>query len=158
MEIDQKWANPLFIWLFKGQIKCCWIKMFISTCNYGIQFKWQKLTVALIWLRRVVIKMANFFLNILDWFKARLSKWRTFLELSKWRIIFYQNDELFRSYQNGELLRYQNRELFLSKWRISFIKMANFVQRFFSKWRIFRFCHWMAHKITHKKVDFCLPR
>ena len=77
----------------------------------------------------VVIKMANFFLNILDWFKARLSKWRTFLELSKWRIIFYQNDELFRSYQNGELLRYQNRELFLSKWRISFIKMAN------SKWR-----------------------
>ena len=137
----------------------CWIKKFyILTilmlkphALIGLTFKnspkiavfIQKYTKT--WNIRVVIKMANFFLNILDWFKARLSKWRTFLELSKWRIIFYQNDELFRSYQNGELLRYQNRELFLSKWRISFIKMANFVQRFFSKWRIFRFCHWMSH-------------
>ena len=77
----------------------------------------------------VVIKMANFFLNILDWLKARLSKWRTFLELSKWRIIFYQNGELFRSYQNDELLHYQNGELFLSKWRTFFYQKGEFRSR-----------------------------
>ena len=106
------------------------------------------------------MKMANFFLNILDRFEARLSKWRTFLELSKWRIIFYQNGEFFRSYQNGELFYqngelfcYQNGELFLSKWRISIIKMANFVQHFFSKWRIFAFvikCLIMTHSVSGK--------
>ena len=37
---------------------------------------------------RVVIKIANFFLNILDWFKAQLLKWRTFSKLSKWRTSF----------------------------------------------------------------------
>ena len=42
--------------------------------------------------------------------------------------------------------------IFLSKWRtflisksrIFFIKMANFVLRLLSKWRIFRFSHWMS--------------
>ena len=74
----------------------------------------------------VVIKMANFFLNILDCFKHRLSKWRTFFELSKWRIFFLSKWRTF-----SDLSKW--RTFALSKWRTFFMKMANF---FLSKWRI----------------------